>query len=71
VGLVYLRGDRDLIAGRLTRRSGHFMPATLLPSQLEALEEPGADEHPLVVEAGGSPAQIADAIAGRLDAPVP
>jgi ribose 5-phosphate isomerase A len=71
VGLVYLRGDRDLIAGRLTRRSGHFMPATLLASQLEALEEPGADEHPLVVEAGGSPAQSADAIAGRLDAPVP
>lgn len=39
--LVYLRGTRDLIAGRMARRRGHFMPAALLDSQFAALEEPG------------------------------
>jgi gluconate kinase len=30
------------------------MPATLLDSQFETLEEPTADEHPVVVPVGGS-----------------
>lgn len=38
--LVYLRGSRDLLAARLAARSGHFMPAALLDSQLADLEEP-------------------------------
>jgi gluconokinase len=37
---VYLRADRELIRRRLTDRKGHFMPATLVDSQFEALEEP-------------------------------
>src|SRR5215468_9156235 len=49
VALVYLEGDRDLIARRLAARNGHFMPAALLDSQFAALEEPRADEHPIVV----------------------
>lgn len=68
VGLVYLRGSRELIADRLARRSGHFMPSSLLPSQLDALEEPGHDEHPLVVDVGPPAAQVADAIVERLHA---
>jgi carbohydrate kinase (thermoresistant glucokinase family) len=50
VVLVYLRGTHDLIHGRMTRRTGHFMPPSLLPSQLATLEEPGPDEHPIVVD---------------------
>ncbi len=38
--LVYLRGTRDQLATRLASRSGHFMPASLLDTQLTALEEP-------------------------------
>jgi gluconokinase len=41
VRIVYLRGDAATIASRLASRSGHYMPASLLDSQLAALEEPG------------------------------
>jgi len=37
---VYLKGDFETIQERLKARSGHFMPADLLRSQFEALEEP-------------------------------
>ena len=40
VRVVYLKGDAATIAPRLTHRSGHFMPASLLPTQFAALEEP-------------------------------
>lgn len=66
VRLVYLRGDRSLIADRLAHRSGHFMPAGLLPSQFEALEPPGADEHPLTVDIARTPEAIAAAVIDQL-----
>lgn len=40
VRVVYLKGDAATIEPRLARRAGHFMPASLLPSQLATLEEP-------------------------------
>ena len=42
---VFLTGLRALIADRLAVRRGHFMPASLLDSQLATLEEPASDEH--------------------------
>jgi carbohydrate kinase (thermoresistant glucokinase family) len=62
VRLVYLRGSVSLIAGRLAARHGHFMPASLLTSQFETLEEPGRDENPIVVDVGARLDQIVDAI---------
>lgn len=47
--LVYLEGPQGLIAQRLRRRRGHFMPPVLLASQLAALQVPGAAEKPIVV----------------------
>jgi gluconokinase len=41
---IYLRGARELLAERLTRRVGHFMPPSMLDGQLATLEEPSADE---------------------------
>jgi gluconokinase len=41
---------RDVLATRLARRRGHFMPATLLDSQLATLELPGSDENAIVVD---------------------
>ena len=38
--IVYLKGDEATIAARLAARQHHYMPATLLPSQFAALEEP-------------------------------
>ena len=40
VDLVYLKGTRSRIEARLANRQGHYMPASLLASQFEALEEP-------------------------------
>jgi len=62
VRLVYLRGSYDLIASRLTQRRGHFMPASLLQSQFDALEEPSARENPVIVDIDQAPDRIVDAI---------
>ena len=40
VRIVYLKGDEATIAARLTGRQHKYMPASLLPSQFAALEEP-------------------------------
>lgn len=40
-----------LLARRLAARTGHFMPASLLDSQLATLERPGSDERALVLDA--------------------
>jgi carbohydrate kinase (thermoresistant glucokinase family) len=53
VVLVYLRGSKALIGERMQARKNHFMPPALLDSQFATLEEPGPDEHPVVVEIGG------------------
>jgi len=50
VRLVFLRGSQTVIAARVARRTHHFMPASLLASQFADLEEPAADEHPIVVD---------------------
>ena len=60
VRLLYLRGDQQVIAQRMAARKGHFMPASLLQSQFEALEEPGPAERPLVVEVHGTVADTVD-----------
>lgn len=54
VTLVYLRGSRELIGERMAARQHHFMPPALLDSQFATLEEPGADEKPLVVQVEAS-----------------
>jgi carbohydrate kinase (thermoresistant glucokinase family) len=49
VRIVFLEGPHVLIAERMARRTGHFMPPSLLDSQFEALEPPGPDENPVVI----------------------
>lgn len=66
VRLVHLDGDKELIRSRITSRSGHFMPASLLDSQWATLERPGSDEHPLVVDVAGTPEAITDRIVAGL-----
>jgi gluconokinase len=44
VQFIHLSGSRDLIATRMTRRTGHYMPLTLLDSQFATLEPPGPNE---------------------------
>jgi carbohydrate kinase (thermoresistant glucokinase family) len=67
VVLVYLKGSRDLIRQRMAARHEHFMPIALLDSQFATLEEPTPDEHPIIVDVGGKPAEIAREIVRRLE----
>lgn len=66
VRLVYLRGSYELIASRLASREHEYMPASLLKSQFDALEEPGPDERPLVMPVELAPDEIVGRIVGAL-----
>ena len=66
VRLVYLKGEKAVIAARMAARKGHFMPTALLDSQFETLQEPGAAERALVVDIGPAPEAIAETVIARL-----
>jgi gluconokinase len=48
VRFVFLDGAASVIEARMAARAGHYMPSTLLASQLQTLEPPGADESDVV-----------------------
>jgi len=66
VRLVYLKGDKALIARRMAARTDHFMPTALLDSQFAALEEPGGEEWPVIVEIDASPRRVKERILAEL-----
>jgi carbohydrate kinase (thermoresistant glucokinase family) len=66
VQLVFLQGERELIARRMTVRHGHFMPPSLLDSQFATLEEPGPEEHPITVSIAARPQEIVEVIVAKL-----
>jgi carbohydrate kinase (thermoresistant glucokinase family) len=66
VRLVFLKGDFDLIARRIAARADHFMPSTLLESQFAALQEPQADERPIVVSIAPHPREIVETVVRQL-----
>lgn len=66
VRLVYLDGTQEVIADRLGRRKGHFMPAGLLTSQFKTLEPPTADEHPLTVSIDAPVEAVVDDVLRQL-----
>ena len=59
---VFARGDIDLIHARITARRHEYMPASLLPTQLEDLEEREDDEPGLTVDIAPTPEQIVERI---------
>lgn len=65
---VHLHGSRDLIAARMTERSGHFMPVSLLDSQFRDLEAPGADERVIACDIGAPPEPLRDQVLAQLPA---
>ena len=67
VRLVYLRGDKALIAARQAGRHNHFMPASLVDSQFAALEEPGDPERPVTVSVAPKPPAIVGSIMEALE----
>lgn len=64
--LVYLHGSRELLSTRVAGRDGHFMPTSLLESQLATLEEPTPDERPIVMDVELTPDRIVRGIVDRL-----
>lgn len=60
--LIHLRGSRDLLAARLAARRDHYMPASLLDSQLAALQAPQPDESALSFDVAQDPQSIVQAI---------
>jgi gluconokinase len=66
VRIVFLKGSQPLIADRLARRKGHFMPPGLLDSQFKALEPPAADEDPVTVSIDATVETIVDDIVRQL-----
>jgi gluconokinase len=67
VRLVYLSGTQGLIADRLSRRKGHFMPEGLLASQFNTLEPPTADERAVTVSIDAPADRIVDDVLRQLD----
>jgi carbohydrate kinase (thermoresistant glucokinase family) len=60
---IYLKGSPSLIADRLAKRKGHYMPPELLQSQFDALEEP---DEAFTVSVEPSPEEIVTSILDRL-----
>jgi gluconokinase len=69
VRIVFLDGSQHLIASRLAKRTGHFMPPDLLPSQFRTLERPTPDENPVTVSIDAPVDKIVDDIIGKLALP--
>lgn len=63
---ILLHGSRALLSERLRTRSGHFMPASLLESQLRTLEGLRPDEAGFVLDIAHTPDELATQAAAKL-----
>ena len=62
VRFMHLAGDTDILRDRMRARTDHYMPASLLDSQLAILEPPEADENAQEFDIARSVAEIADLV---------
>lgn len=63
---LHLHCDPDLLATRVARRTDHFMPASLVESQLATLEPLEPDEAGLVLDCDAPTDQVVDRFIGDL-----
>lgn len=62
--IIHLDGPPEIIRERMSHREGHFMPATLLDSQVATLEPLEADESGIVLDLSKPPDDlVAEAVA--------
>jgi gluconokinase len=66
VWFAHVTVGADVIQSRLSERRGHYMPASLLTSQLAALEPLQQDEPGLAIPGDGSPADVVNRVLRRL-----
>jgi gluconokinase len=67
VVFVYLRGAHETLAKRMRERTGHFMPLSLLESQLATLEEPSGDELSATADIEGEEDVIVERLIKRIE----
>ncbi|GAC1428170.1 MAG: gluconokinase [Burkholderiaceae bacterium] len=67
VRFVHLHGSPAALVARMQRRTGHFMPASLLDSQLRDLQPLGLDEGGITLDIAAPPEEL---VARILRAPV-
>jgi gluconokinase len=60
VRFLHVTAEPDVLLDRLQERSGHYMPPSLLTSQLATLEPLAADEPGVTISNEGSDAQVLD-----------
>jgi gluconokinase len=65
---VLLDPSRSELERRMTTRTGHFMPPTLLTSQLNTLERPEPEEHALTLDGSDSTAAACEKVIAWLTA---
>ncbi|WP_394285193.1 gluconokinase [Corynebacterium sp.] len=65
---VHVHGSAELLQERMTDRPGHFMPPSLLDSQLDTLEHLGVDETGRIFDISGTPDEIVAAAAAWISA---
>lgn len=66
VWFLYVKVPPAILKDRLDRRSHHYMPSSLLQSQLKTLEEPGPDEQVIFVETRDTNQETMQAIYAEL-----
>ena len=59
MAFVFLDGSRQVLESRIAARKGHFMPPSLLASQLATLERPESDERAKAFDIARSVDEIA------------
>ena len=67
LAFIFLKGSEEVLAGRLAARKGHFMPASLLKSQLATLEDPAGEDGVLTVDISGTSAKVVEIALGKLE----
>lgn len=65
---LYLHGDHDLLATRMAARTGHYMPLSLLASQLDTLEAPDGGENAQRFDVASRPEDIVASVMAALHA---
>jgi gluconokinase len=62
VRFVHLTASPEVLAARVSGRADHFMPASLLPSQLATLDPLADDEDGVTLDAGATPESLVEQI---------
>ena len=69
VFFAYVAVPEDVLAERLAGRTGHYMPPSLLTSQLATLEPLQDDEPGITAPGTGEPGEVVDAVLAALPSP--